>query len=63
MDKMKLSTAILALAAMYPLFATADSVIFNGTRYTCTNTCVVTVSNGNYTVQDCCGGRMRFQIQ
>ncbi len=64
MDKKKLSAALPAAAALYPMFATADSVNVNGTTYTCTNSCKVTLnSNGTYSVKDCCGGRVRFTIQ
>lgn len=61
MDKMKF--AVLFVAVLAPAVAWANSVIVEGTTYTCTNTCDVTFSNGTYTVRDCCGGRVRFVIQ
>lgn len=40
-----------------------DSVILNGTKYTCTTTCNVTTnSRGGWTVTDCCGGRVNWRI-
>lgn len=63
MDKMKLSAFVLALATVTPILAIAGSVTINGTRYTCTNSCNVTTTSTGYTVTDCCGGRVKFQIQ
>ena len=62
MDGIRSSLALRAAAALFPLFAAADSVIFNGTLHACTNTCTILLNNGNYTVRDCCGGRVRYQI-
>jgi hypothetical protein len=44
MDKMKF--AVLFAAVLAPAVAWANSVIVEGTTYTCTNTCDVTFSNG-----------------
>lgn len=64
MDQIKSLTLLVAVAVAMPLAASAaSSVIVQGTRYTCTNTCVVTVTGDSYTVSDCCGGRVKFQIQ
>jgi hypothetical protein len=49
---------------LFSTSAFADTVEVNGTSYTCTNHCTVTTgSNGNYSVSDCCGGRVSSQIQ
>ena len=40
----------------------SDSVEAGGIIYTCDNRCVVTHSNGRYTVIDCCGGRIHFRF-
>ena len=40
-----------------------NSVSVDGTTYTCTNTCNVTTTGaGQFSVQDCCGGRVRSVI-
>lgn len=51
---------VLLLAVTTTAFA--DSVSINGVNYSCTNSCVVTISGSNVHVADCCGGQvtMRF---
>lgn len=44
-----------------PTLAT-DTVEAGGIIYTCDNRCVVTHSNGRYSVLDCCGGRIHFRL-
>ena len=52
------------LAAVSASAVAGDSVLINGRRYTCTNTCnVVTYSTGRYSVNDCCGGRVTMTIE
>jgi len=57
MKTLKARTAILSILALsISAIAYADSVVINGTRYTCENECVVEVRPGGYSVTDCCGG-------
>lgn len=64
MEKIKSIAVLTLIAAVAPAAAVAaSSVIVQGTRYTCSNTCVVNVTSGGYTVSDCCGGRVKFQVQ
>lgn len=42
--------------------AASNSVTINGVVYTCANQCNVTISNGRYTVTDCCGGRVTLSF-
>lgn len=54
-----LAATLLALAT--PASA-EQSVVVNGTTYTCTNQCVVTATPTGYSVADCCGGRMKMSF-
>jgi len=66
MDKRHLGSVVLAAGlAMTASEAHAESeTIFNGVRYRCTNSCVVTVGTaGNWRVTDCCGGRVKTVFQ
>lgn len=57
MEKTLLSAAVVALLAMAPVAMAEQSVTINGTTYTCTNSCVVTVTSTGYSVTDSDGGR------
>ncbi len=48
----------ISAALLFAAPALADSVVVNGTTYTCSNACVITVSGSSSTVRDCCGGRV-----
>ena len=53
-------TAVM-MAAILPDVAKAESsVTVNGQTYTCTNSCVVTISpdGTSYSITDCCGGQI-----
>jgi len=43
--------------------AAADTVIFNGIEYTCTNTCVITCTTATCAIEDCCGGRIHAIVR
>lgn len=52
---------VVLVATPRPTLA-SHSVEAGGIVYTCDNHCVVTYSNGRYTVIDCCGGRIHFRL-
>lgn len=57
-----LTVAAVTLLALAPTAMAEQSVTINGTTYTCTNSCVVTVTSTGYSVTDSAGGRVRFRI-
>lgn len=62
MKKIILTASAIALFALAPAAMAEQSVIVNGTTYTCTNSCVVTVTSTGYSITDSNGGRVRFTI-
>lgn len=62
MKKTLSTAAVVALLALAPVAMAEQSVTINGTTYTCTNSCVVTVTSSGYSVTDSAGGRVRFRI-
>ena len=56
-----LSIALVSMASFSAY--SADSVQVGGMTVTCTNTCVVSTSNGRTTVRDCCGGTVSGTFQ
>ena len=62
--RIQLAGLFIASAMLFSFPVAADTATINGTVYTCTNTCVVTIngSTGAINVSDCCGGNVRFRI-
>lgn len=50
------------LIAISAVAYAAGSVTVNGIRYTCSNECIVNVTENGYAIEDCCGGIVRFVL-
>lgn len=61
MLRYRLCAFLVGIIASSPVLA-SEEVEINGMVYTCTNRCSVTVTNGNYPVRDCCGGRISVRV-
>lgn len=53
----------LILLMFVPSMLIADTVTIDGIEYSCPSVCVITVSNGTYTVTDRDGGRITMIIK
>jgi hypothetical protein len=62
MKKMFVFCAAFGFALISAKAMAEQSVTINGITYTCTNTCVVTVTDGNINAVDSNGGRVRARF-
>lgn len=59
--KLLLAASAAALLFASPVVA-QQSVTINGTTWTCTNQCNVTVTSTGYSISDCCGGQVHVRF-